>query len=184
MATGFAIRHAIHCIRHGGVIVYPTETVYGLGCDPLCEAAVTRINRIKQRPPGKGLILLAGRLEQLDDFIDVPAQQDRALIRHNTQPTSWIVPARIQAPHWLTGGDNTIAVRISSNAVVRALCNQLGFPLVSTSANPAGRKPARNALELHRYFEGIVDRILVATGACSGTPSKIIRLADRSLVRE
>jgi L-threonylcarbamoyladenylate synthase len=184
MVTGFAIRHAAHCIRHGGVIVYPTETIYGLGCDPLCEDAIKRINRIKQRPPGKGLILLAGRLEQLDDFINVPSPRDRDLIRDNAQPISWIVPARPNTRDWITGGGNTVAVRVSDHAVVYALCEQLGFPLVSTSANPAGRKPARNALALHHYFDGIVDAMLIATGACSGTPSKIIRLVDRSLVRE
>lgn len=184
MATGFAIRHAAHCIRHGGVIAYPTETVYGLGCDPLNADAVTRINRLKQRAPGKGLILLAGTLEQLDEFIDVPAPQDRALIRNNAEPTSWIVPARAQAPDWITGGDDTIAVRISDHAVVRSLCERLGFALVSTSANPAGRKPARNALELHRYFDDLVDDILVAAGDYSGPPSTIRRLADSALVRE
>jgi L-threonylcarbamoyladenylate synthase len=183
MATDFAIRHAAHCIRHGGVIVYPTETVYGLGCDPLCEDAVERINRIKQRPPGKGLILLAGRLEQLDDFIDVPSPRDRELMCDNAQPISWIVPARTNAPDWITDG-GTVAVRVSDHAVVKALCEELGFPLVSTSANPAGRKPARNALELHRYFDGIVDAILLSHGKSRGTPSKIIRLADKSLVRE
>jgi L-threonylcarbamoyladenylate synthase len=184
MASDFAISHAAHCIRHGGIIVYPTETVYGLGCDPLCEDAVERINQIKQRQPGKGLILLAGSLEQLDDFIDVPAPRHRALIRDNEQPTSWIVPARTQVPAWITGGGESVAVRISDHATVRSLCNRLGYPLVSTSANPAGRKPARNALELHRYFDGIVDAILVSAGTGRGTPSKIIRLADRSLVRE
>lgn len=183
MATDFAIRRAAHCIRHGGVIVYPTETVYGLGCDPLCEDAVERINRIKQRPPGKGLILLAGSLEQLDDFINVPSPRDRELMCNNTQPISWIVPARTNAPGWITDGD-TVAVRVSGHAVVKSLCEQLGFPLVSTSANPAGGQPARNALELHRYFDGIVDAILVSHGTSRGTPSKIIRLADRSLVRE
>ena len=184
MPSDFAIRHAAHCIKHGGVIVYPTETVYGLGCDPLCEDAVERINLIKQRAPGKGLILLAGSLEQLDDFIDVPAPRDRALIRDNGQPTSWIVPASTRAPAWITGGGETIAVRISDHATVRSLCQRLGYALVSTSANPAGRRPGRNALELHRYFDGIVDAILLSHGTSRGKPSKIIRLADRSLVRE
>jgi len=184
MATDFAIRRAAHCIRHGGVIVYPTETVYGLGCDPLCEDAVERINRIKQRPPGKGLILLAGQLEQLDDFIDVPSPLDRNLIRDSAQPISWVVPARPDAPGWITGGGDTVAVRVSDHAVVRSLCEQSGTPLVSTSANPPGRIPVHNALQLHRCFDGIVDAILISAGACRGTPSTILRLADRSLVRE
>lgn len=184
MVSGFAIRHAAYCVRHGGVIVYPTETVYGLGCDPRCEAAVERINQIKRRPAGKGLILLAGDLRQLDDFIDVASPRDRDLIRNSAQPTSWVVPARPDAPDWITGGGDTVAVRVSDHAVVHELCTQLGFALVSTSANPAGRRPARNALELRRCFAGIVDAMLVSAGAGSGTPSRIVRLADRSLVRE
>ena len=103
MATEFAIRFAVHCVRRGGIIAYPTETVYGLGCDPLCAEAVTGINTLKNRKTGKGLILLASRLQQLDAFIDVSDRNERAVIVGEPEPTSWIVPAKSTAPGWITG---------------------------------------------------------------------------------
>ena len=184
MASEFAIRYAAHCIRQGGVIAYPTETVYGLGCNPLCAEAVNRINTLKGRDAGKGLILLASRLQQLDALIDVPDRNDRAVIVSEQVPTSWIVTATDDAPEWITGRHNTIAIRITSHPLVMRLCDQLGHALVSTSANPAGRKPALNALQLHRYFDGLVDSMLISNHNCSGKPSKIRDLKSRRLLRK
>ena len=184
MASQFAVRYAAHCVHHGGVIAYPTETVYGLGCDPLCFDAVNTINRLKGRAARKGLILLASRLQQLDQLIDVSDRKQRAAITAENEPTSWIVPAKATAPDWITGGRNTLAVRISTHPVVIQLCDLLGHALVSTSANPAGKKPALNALQLHRYFDGRVDAMLVSTHNCSGRPSKIRDLRTRQLLRK
>jgi len=184
MATDFAFRYAVHCIRQGGVIAYPTETVYGLGCDPLCANAVNTINRLKGRDAHKGLILLASRLQQLDALIDVPDQSDRAVIVAEHPPTSWIVPAKNTAPRWITGRHPTIAIRISSHPLVIRLCDQLGHALVSTSANPAGKKPALNPLQLHHYFNGLVDAILVSNHNYSGRPSRICDLKSRQLLRK
>ena len=183
MATEFAIRYAMHYVRRGGVIAYPTETVYGLGCDPLCARAVNTINRLKGRDARKGLILLASNLQQLDALIDVRDQNKRAAIVGETEPTTWIVPAKNTAPAWITGGRNTIAVRVSTHPLVIRLCDQLGHALVSTSANPASRKPALTALQLHRYFDGLVDAMLISNHNCSGRPSKIRELNSRRLLR-
>ena len=184
MATEFAIRFAVHCIRRGGVIAYPTETVYGLGCDPLCADAVNEINSLKGRDARKGLILLASRMQQLDALIDVSARNERAAILGEHEPTSWIVPAKNTVPVWLTQGKRTIAVRITTHPLVIRLCDQLGHALVSTSANPAGKKPALNPLQLHRYFDGLVDSMLVSNHNCSGKPSKIRYLKSRKLLRK
>ena len=183
MATEFAIRFAVHCIQQGGIIAYPTETVYGLGCDPLCAEAVNEINILKGRAASKGLILLASRLQQLDTLIDVSDRNERAAIVGEDQPTSWIVPAKNTAPAWITGGHHTIAVRVSSHPLVMRLCDQLGHALVSTSANPAGKKPAINPLQLHRYFDGLVDSMLISNHNCSGKPSIIRHLKSRQLLR-
>jgi L-threonylcarbamoyladenylate synthase len=183
MATEFAIRFAVHCVRRGGIIAYPTETVYGLGCDPLCAEAVTGINTLKNRKAGKGLILLASRLQQLDAFIDVSDRNERAVIVGEPEPTSWIVPAKSTAPGWITGGEDTIAIRVTTHPMVMRLCDQLGHALVSTSANPAGKKPALNALQLHRYFDGLVDSMLISNHNCTGKPSKIRHLKSRQLLR-
>lgn len=184
MASEFAIRYAAHCVRQGGVIAYPTETVYGLGCDPLCARAVDKINSLKGRDTGKGLILIASRLQQLDSLIDVSGRNHRAAIVGEHEATSWIVPAKDTAPEWITGRHHTIAIRVSSHPLVMRLCDQLGHALVSTSANPAGKKPALTALQLHRYFEGLVDSMLVSNHNCSGKASKIRELKSRKLLRK
>jgi len=184
MATEFAIRFAVHCVRQGGIIAYPTETVYGLGCDPLCADAVNKINTLKQRKSGKGLILLGSRLQQLDALIDVGDPNERAAIVGGHEPTSWIVPAKNTAPGWITEGQGTIAIRITTHPLVILLCDQLGHAVVSTSANPAGKKPALNSLQLHRYFDGRVDSMLISNHNCSGKPSKIRHLKSRQLLRK
>ena len=184
MASDFALRYAVQCIREGGVIAYPTETVYGLGCDPLCASAVDRINQLKGRDASKGLILLASRLEQLDALIDVSGRNERAAIVAEPVPTSWIVAARTATPAWITGARRTVAIRVTTHPLVMQLCDRLGHALVSTSANPAGKKPALNALQLHRYFDGQVDAMLVSTHNCSGKPSTIRELNSRQLLRK
>jgi len=183
MATEFAIRFAAHCVRQGGIIAYPTETVYGLGCDPLCAEAVNEINILKGREAGKGLILLGSRLQQLDALIDVSDRNERAAIVGEHEPTSWIVPAKYTAPDWITQGRYTIAIRITTHPLVMRLCDKLGHALVSTSANPAGMPPALNSLQLHRYFDGLVDSMLISNHNCSGKPSKIRHLKSRQLLR-
>jgi len=183
MASEFAIRYAVHCVRQGGIIAYPTETVYGLGCDPLCARAVDEINSLKGRDAGKGLILIASRLQQLDSLIDVSDRNQRAAIVGEHEATSWIVPAQDTAPEWITGRHHTIAIRVSPHPLVIRLCDQLGHALVSTSANPAGKKPALTALQLHSYFDGLVDSMLVSNHNSSGKASQIRELKSRQLLR-
>ena len=143
-------------LRGGGVIAYPTEAVWGLGCDPFHEAAVRRLLAIKQRPVGKGLILVAATLAQLDGLVawDRLPPARRAAVRASWPgPNTWIVPATARVPDWIAGdhpGDaRGVAARVSAHPVVVALCTALGGPLVSTSANLAGEPPAfrRDALE-------------------------------------
>lgn len=182
MASAFAIRLAAHHIRHGGIIVYPTDTVYGLGCDPLQHHAVAAINALKQRDASKGLILLAGEARQLADYVALDVNTIQHLSTAHT-PTSWIVPAHQNLPDWLRR-HNSVAVRITQNPVVRALCSQLGHPLVSTSANPAGKSPATNAVRIHRWFDNRVSYILIANQAGTGKPSTIKYFDSRQTLRD
>lgn len=183
MATDFSIRHAVHCVRSGGVIIYPTETVYGLGCDPDNANAVARLNELKQRDAGKGLILLASNIEQLEPYVGKLGQTERDAILQTQKPTSWIIPVHANAPAWITGKHNSIVVRISPHPVVGALCNALKHPLVSSSANPSGKRPALNALQLHTYFYGQADAILTSQYPCSGRASTILELKTMNIVR-
>lgn len=137
--TRYAYRHAAKVLARGGVALYPTEGVWGLGCDPLNLSAVARILEIKQRPADKGLILIAYGVDVVRPFLNEPATVDALRAKQGERPTTWVVPAADWVPAWLTGGRDTLAVRITQHPVAAALSCALGAPLVSTSANLAGR---------------------------------------------
>lgn len=151
-------------LRAGAVIAYPTEAVWGLGCDPGNQAAVLKLLQLKQRPVEKGMILVAAALTQLDGWVQVdalpPGRRAEVLATWPGAHT-WILPAGPRAPRWITGEHSGIAVRISAHPLVAALCRAWDGPLVSTSANLAGRPPARRRAELDpnllRDLDGLVD---------------------------
>lgn len=145
MSSEADIAQAAHFLRHGGVIAYPTEAVWGLGCDPHNEAAVMRLLALKQREVDKGLILIAASEVQLAPYIDMASlyEAQRAAVRASWPgPNTWIVPASTNAPKWITGAHTGIAVRVSAHPTVIALCNAFGGALISTSANRASEPAA------------------------------------------
>ena len=128
----------------GGVIAYPTEAVWGLGCDPTDEVAVMRLLAIKRREVGKGLILIAADIGQLAPYVDfdaLPPAQRADVFASWPGPHTWIVPASAGTPRWIRGDHAGIAVRVSAHPAVVALCRAYAGALVSTSANPAGAPP-------------------------------------------
>ncbi|GAB4300716.1 MAG: L-threonylcarbamoyladenylate synthase [Thiohalomonadaceae bacterium] len=161
--TPFQLREAVRALRHGGVIAYPTEAVYGLGCDPRNAAAVLRLLALKQRPMAKGLILVATDYAQLEPYLSpLPEPLARQVRASWPGPVTWLLPAPADVPVWLRGDHDSLAVRVSAHPVVRALCAAFGGPIVSTSANPAGQQPARDPLTVQRVFGGHIDCILHA----------------------
>lgn len=145
MPTPLSIDQAAARLKTGGVIAYPTEAVWGLGCDPFDEAATMRLLAIKQRPVEKGLILIAADLAQLQPLLDLPAVPEARLAEVLASwpgPHTWVLPAGAAAPRWITGAHPGIAVRVSAHPTVAALCRAFGGPLVSTSANLAGAPAA------------------------------------------
>lgn len=153
MVARVAIRRAVSVLRAGGVIAYPTEAVWGLGCDPLQPQALQRLLALKARDPAKGLILIAAQMDQLVGFIEVPSRTALRRARETWPgPVTWVFPAGPLASPTLTGGRNTLAVRVSAHPVVQALCRACDHPLVSTSANRSGRSPARTRTELRLRF--------------------------------
>ena len=159
-----AIAEAAIALKNAGVIAYPTEAVWGLGCDPFDEAAVARLLAIKQRPADKGLILIAANLEQFDGLLDwdaLPTDRSEAVYASWPGAHTWIVPATGRVPYWITGAHDGVAVRVSAHPLVVGLCTAFGRPLVSTSANLAGEVPAftREQLdpELIRQLDGICE---------------------------
>ena len=161
-------------MRRGGVIAYPTESVYGLGCDPLNADAVLRLLAVKNRRPDKGLILIADSFTPLLAFVEYPDPAVMERIRKSWPgPTSWLLPARVAVPDWLTGGRRTIAVRVTAHPLAAALCGAYGRALVSTSANRTGVVPARTALGVRRSLGGAVDYILPGQVGGDIRPSEI-----------
>lgn len=151
MSDALAIADAAIRLRTGGVLVYPTEAVWGLGCDPFDESAVLRLLALKQRAVDKGLILVAATLAQFDGLLDwerLPADRRAAVHATWPGPHTWIVPTTGRVPRWITGAHDGVAARVSAHPTVAALCRAFGGPIVSTSANLSGAPPAFSRAEL------------------------------------
>jgi len=160
---GFSVpvRAAALALARGGVVAYPTEGVYGLGCLPTEIGAVTRLLAIKQRSWRKGLPLIAANVAQLDPLIELPANGLRDEIEASWPgPVTWVLRARPGVPVLLTGGRGTLAVRVTNHAVAAALCAQAGSALVSTSANRSGHPPLLSALAVRRALGRKLDYVL------------------------
>jgi L-threonylcarbamoyladenylate synthase len=145
------------------VLAYPTEAVWGLGCDPFDPNAVRRLLRIKQREESKGLILVAADLAQIASFIDldaVPSERLRFVRASWPGPHTWVLPCPPKVPGWLRGKHGTIALRISAHKRVVALCNGFGGPIVSTSANLQGRPAPRSIEDLDPALLEQIDGVL------------------------
>lgn len=178
------IGQAVNCLLQGGVLACPTESVWGLSCDPDNAAAVRRLLALKRRPVGKGLILVASRREQLDWLLaDLPSAQARKLALSWPGATTWLVPHRGRVPDWIHGDHDSVAVRVSAHPLLVALCDTWGGALVSTSANPSGCKPAVAGFQVRRYFGGELDFLLAGAVGGAARPSVIRDLVSDRVVR-
>ena len=171
-------------LRRGGLIAYPTEYCYGLGCDPRNRRAVLRLLKLKGRPQNKGLILIAGKFAQLASYLQpLTAEQQNILCRDGAQAVTYLMPAKPSVPRWLRGAHDTLAVRITAHAGAAALCNALGMALVSTSANRSGHQPARTYAQCRHLFG---NRVLVLPGRVGKNkkPSTIRAWTNGKIVRK
>jgi L-threonylcarbamoyladenylate synthase len=151
--SNLRLRLAARQIREGNIIAYPTESVWGLGCDPLNKQAVADLLTLKGRSVSKGLILIAADFEQIEPFLDIPSQREKSqLLASWPGPVTWIVSSTPETPTWLRGNRDTLAVRVTAHPTASALCRAFGGAIVSTSANPSGARPARTQLKTRRYF--------------------------------
>ena len=178
------IHHAARILAQGGVIAYPTEGVYGLGCDPWNRAAVNRLLRLKGRPRAKGLILIAADWETLDPLMaPLSDAEHRRLHQVRNQPVTWVVSAAPEAPSWVRGSHQTIALRVTDHPVAAELCRAFRRPLVSTSANPAGEPTARRSVEVRQYFGDRLDMLLSGPLGDAPGPSEIRDLRTNEVLR-
>lgn len=172
-------------LHHGAVVAYPTEAVWGLGCDPQNAEAVAALLALKSRPQSKGVILVAAHADQLQAYVGHLTAEGWQTLRTppSDRPVTWVVPAGAAAPVWITGGRPTIAVRVSSHPVVAGLCQAFGGPLVSTSANPGGRAPAKTAFKVHQYFGRQLDAIAPGNVGGAAKPSEIKDIHTGEILR-
>ncbi len=167
--------------QNGGVFAYPTEAVYGLGCDPDNEKAVQQLLSIKSRPIEKGLILVASDFSQVEKYLKPLSEAQQEFTKPSA--TTYIFPALASIPTWLTGDFSSLAVRISKHSLVRKLCTNLDSPLVSTSANLSGLEPAKSAKEVEEQFGNAIDAILKGNTGDSQKPSVIRDSISRQIIR-
>ncbi|MDT8428009.1 MAG: Sua5/YciO/YrdC/YwlC family protein [Pseudomonadales bacterium] len=183
--TTFQIRQAVRLMRCGGVIAYPTEAVWGLGCDPHNYQACQVLLQIKQRPVEKGMILVAADMQQLDGLLEpLTAAQRQCLAASWPGPHTWLVPDPLQSvPWWVRGDHHSVAVRVSAHPVVKALCEAFGGPVVSTSANRAGKAPATSRVQLEKAIGRGLDYVLPGKLGGNDKPSTISDLLSGQRIR-
>jgi L-threonylcarbamoyladenylate synthase len=180
----FRIRQAARILKHGGVVAYPTEAVWGLGCDPHNFQAVMRLLQLKKRPWHKGLILIAADFSQLTDFVEpLDKNLQHQLLENKNKPITWLLPARSNTPNYLKGIHSTLAVRVTFHAQTIDLCKEFGGAIVSTSANPADFLPARNVLTVRKYFRNNLDFILSGETSGFSSPSEIRDPFSNQIIR-
>ena len=180
------VEAAAGLLRGGGVLAYPTEAVYGLGCDPHDRVAFGKVFALKQRPPSQGVLLIAADFAQVERYIDlaaVPADVLAQVRQGWPGPYTWIFPRTAAVPDWVAGGHAGIALRVTAHAPSAALCRAFGGALVSTSANPHGEPSARSAQTVLDYFGDALDGVLDAPLGGQERPSTIRDALTGTIIR-
>ena len=171
-------------LKRGGLIAYPTESCYGLGCDPANRKAVQRILKLKQRPQRKGLILIASDYYQVALYLQplIPVEQAK-LQNDGAQAVTYLMPVKGSAPRWLRGEHDTLAVRLTAHPFAKQLCHSVNSALVSTSANRSGQRPAKTFAECQRLFG---KKVWVLRGRVGKRkqPSTIRAWSDGKIIRK
>ncbi len=183
--TKLNIQLACQALKQGNVIAYPTEAVWGLGCDPYNETAVRKILRLKDRPAHKGLILIGGSIDQFEPLlrglsVGLRDTLDASWPGHIT----WLVPDPDQLiPQWIKGCHQFVAIRVSAHPVVQELCSTFAGALVSTSANEAGEEEIRSRLILEDKFADKLAGIVDGELGQATKPSEMRELISGKVIR-
>ncbi|WP_130620682.1 L-threonylcarbamoyladenylate synthase [Dyella amyloliquefaciens] len=173
-------------LRRGGVLAYPTEAVFGLGCDPHDQGAFEHVFALKQRPATQGVLLIAADFSQVERYIDLSAVPSEVLAQVRASwpgPHTWIFPRSPAVPDWVAGAHAGIALRVTAHAPAAALCRAFGGALVSTSANPHGEPPARTAATVEAYFGDALEGMLDAPVGDQQKPTVIRDAISGAIIR-
>lgn len=172
-------------ISQGGVIAYPTEAVFGLGCDPFNERAVNRLLQIKQRQVDKGLILLAADWAQFENLIHLPNKKILEKVYATWPgPVTWCFPATSAVPPWICGNHSTVAIRLTAHPLAHELCRLLNHVLVSTSANIANQPACCTATEVEKTFGALIDFVIPGEVGELVRPTPILDVMTGEVVRD
>ena len=184
MALASSIKLAATSLKNSELIIYPTESCYGLGCDPFSQTAVEKLNQLKSRKNKLGFICVIGDLKQLKLLAPPLNEEDIAKLKA-TWPghVSWVLPALDNLPPWLIGPNQTICIRYSSHPIIQQLCLQFGGPIISTSANLSGQKPALTIPQANSCFKDKISYYLNAPLGNEPYSSTIIALNSGKTLR-
>lgn len=177
---------AVALLHGGGVLAYPTEAVFGLGCDPHDQAAFERLFALKQRPATQGVLLIAADFAQVERYIELAAVPSDVLRQVRSSwpgPYTWIFPRSADVPTWVAGAHAGIALRVTAHEPAAALCRAFGGALVSTSANPHGQPSARSAQVVAEYFGDALDGLLDAPLGNQASPTIIRDALSGAIIR-
>lgn len=180
-----AMRELAKWYKSGQVFAYPTEAVYGIGCDPLNKEAVYKILALKSRSVEKGMILIASNFSQIAPYVvfdSLPQTTQDTILASWPGPVTWLLPKSSVTPDWVSGDSSMIAVRITKHPLVRQMCDHLNAALISTSANPAGESPAMTESQVRAYFSDQVS-ILAGQLGTQNSPSKIFHSLTMETIR-
>ncbi|KIE19281.1 tRNA threonylcarbamoyladenosine biosynthesis protein RimN [Vibrio sinaloensis] len=169
---------ALNALNDGEVIAYPTEGVFGVGCDPDNPEAIQKLLELKQRPVEKGLILIAASYEQLLPYIDesqLTAQQLEQVHQTWPGPVTWIMPCSDKVSNWVSGQFDSIAVRVTDHPLVQKMCNAFGKPLTSTSANLTGEPPC---ITTEQVYQQLGDKLVAVLEGETGGREKPSEIRD------
>jgi len=179
-----SVAEGARILRHGGVIAYPTEGCYGLGCNPMDKQAVKRILSIKRRHFRKGLILISDHIKRLERyFTHLPEATRDQILTSWPGPVTWLLPARPNIPRVIRGEHQCIALRVSDHSAVRMLCQQAGMAIVSTSANRSSQLSHRLQNTVLQEFRDDIDGVVKGRIGQRQTPSMIRNGLDGSTIR-
>ncbi len=170
-----SIQQAVEVLRDGGVIIYPTDTVYGLGCDITSKSAVERIQRIKGRDAKKPMSFVCADLTDVSHYAQVSNFAYKIMRRLLPGPYTFVLPATKETPKLLRSKQKTVGIRIPDHSVSTAIVSQLGWPLLSTSANRSEQDAITNPFRLEEELGHEVDLILEC-GDLPVLPSSVISL--------
>ena len=171
---------ALTLLQSSGIILYPTDTIWGIGCEATDEIAIQKIYKLKKREESKSLIILVHEESMIYQYVSEPSKKILEFLSLQTHPTTAIFRQAINLPKILVNVDGTIAIRIVQDAFCRDLINQLQKPLVSTSANVSGEKYPQNYSEISDQIKDGVDFIVQhrQNDLTPQAPSSLIRLDE------